>query len=348
MSMMAQALAAAESQRIPDSLVRMGIRRLLSQRSRMMNLRNCEQKQALLTEFIAAADNSHIAEVPEKANEQHYEVPSEFFVHALGPRLKYSCCYWPAGVESLADSEEEALAETARHAQLADGMKILELGCGWGSLSLWMAEKYPNSQILAVSNSKVQRLHIEEQCLLRGITNLSVQTVDMNDFSPDEKFDRVVSVEMFEHMRNHRELMKRISNWLTDEGKLFVHVFVHREQPYLYEDNGPQDWMTRHFFSGGMMPSAGLLLNYQDELMIEQQWNWSGQHYEKTCNAWLHEQDAARETIIPIFEQCYGAKDASCWFQRWRIFFMACAELFAFNDGNEWYVSHYLFAKKTN
>lgn len=346
MNVLSHALNAAEAKRLPDALIRMGIRRLLSKRARLLDARNCEEKTHHLREFIKLCDGSPIADVPEKANEQHYEVPAEFFVHCLGPRLKYSSCYWPAGVDCLAKAEEAALESTTSHAGLEDGMKILELGCGWGSLSLWMAEQLPKSQIHAVSNSRTQRHFIEEQCLLRGLTNLRVETADMNHFSTDMRFDRVVSVEMFEHMRNQRALMQRIANWLHSDGKLFVHIFTHRDQPYLYEDHGPQDWMTRNFFSGGMMPSADLLLHYQDRLSIEDRWSWNGHHYAKTCNAWLREFDATEETVRPMFEACYGKQQASSWMQRWRIFFMACAELFEFKDGNEWFVSHYLFTKK--
>lgn len=348
MSLVAQAISAIEAGCVPDSVTRMGIRKLLRDRLQSMQTLDCEAKQEAIRRFIADASRCAIAELPDKANEQHYEVPPEFFRHALGPRLKYSCCYWTEGnARCLAEAEDAALEITSQHAELQDGMEILELGCGWGSLSLWMAEKFPNSRILAVSNSHQQRGYIEEQAQLRELKNLIVQTADMNEFRTERRFDRVVSVEMFEHMRNHRELMGRISKWLTPAGKLFVHIFCHRDLPYLFEDQGPQDWMTRYFFGGGMMPSDSLLLNYQQHLTLENQWRWNGQHYQKTCDAWLQQQDASREEILRLFEQAYGKDAANCWFQRWRIFFMACAELFGYHEGNEWWVSHYLFANNS-
>lgn len=345
MSLVAQAISAIEAGKVPDSVVRLGIRRLLRERVELIAEQTCEQQQAELQRFVSDCSNSAIAEVPEKANEQHYEVPAEFFLQVLGPRLKYSCCYWPAGVETLAEAEEAALLETVKRAELQDGQRILELGCGWGSLSLFMAERFPNAQIVAVSNSTPQRLQIEEQARLRGLENLEVRTADMNHFDPQAQFDRVVSVEMFEHMRNHRELLRRIASWLCLGGKLFVHIFCHRSTPYLYEDQGPQDWMTRHFFSGGMMPSDHLLLHYQEHLHLQNQWRWNGKHYERTCNAWLRLQDQSRDQLLPLLAEVYGRDSARMWFQRWRIFFMACAELFAYREGNEWWIAHYLMEK---
>ena len=337
---------AAESGRLPDSLVRVGIRRLLRGRASMLQNMPVEQSQQQLRAFIADCSQSRIAEVPEKANEQHYEVPTEFFRGVLGPHLKYSCCHWSEATPDLAAAEAAALQQTCERAGINNGMKILELGCGWGSLSLWMAQHYPESQIVAVSNSKSQRDFILSQAAERGVTNLNVMTADMNEFCPGEQtFDRVVSVEMFEHMRNHAELLRRVSQWLVPGGRLFVHIFCHRSHPYLYEDKGPQDWMTRYFFSGGMMPSDHLLLHYQRDLNLVNQWRWSGQHYEQTCNAWLARCDEQRERVLSLFSSTYGANHAQLWFQRWRIFFMACAELFGYRDGNEWWISHYVFEK---
>jgi cyclopropane-fatty-acyl-phospholipid synthase len=332
---------------VPDALLRVGIRRLLKKRLKQVDNGNAEvnseRMKALLDEFSSGP----IAIVPEKANEQHYEVPAELFGLTLGPRRKYSSCLWPSGIKSLAAAEEAALNETCEHAELADGMKILELGCGWGSLSLWMAEKYPEAELTVVSNSGSQRQFIEAEARKRGIDrNLRVITCDVNDFSTDQKFDRVVSVEMFEHVRNHKLLMNRISNWLQPDGKLFVHIFCHREFTYKFQDEGKSDWMSRYFFSGGIMPGDDLLAQYQDDLQLESQWRWNGLEYQKTCEAWHDNMLTNRERIMPILEQTYGVADAVRWFHRWRMFYLACSELFGFNGGNEWYVSHYLFANQ--
>lgn len=335
-------IRAAEAGWVPDLLIRPAIRKLLSRR-----LKDLEgQRTTVSTEdFLEATRSQPIAVAVEKANEQHYEVPAEFFRTVLGARLKYSCCYWNDDTHTLDQAEENALRETCRNAQLEDGMDILELGCGWGSLSLWMAEHYPASQITAVSNSDSQREFILNRAQELGLTNLTVLTADMNDFEPQASFDRVVSVEMFEHMRNHRRLMDRIHGWLRPRGKLFVHIFCHRETPYLFRTDGEHDWMGRHFFSGGMMPAHDLLPRCGSQLRLEAQTNWNGEHYAKTCRAWLKNQDLNRRTVRFLFEQTYGKQDAETWFHRWRLFFIACMELFACQNGQEWYVSHYLFTR---
>ncbi|MCG6155205.1 SAM-dependent methyltransferase [Rubinisphaera margarita] len=337
----------AEQGVVPDVLIRRAIRRLLSARLAEREEGTCADHQERIEWFIASACSGPIADVPEKANEQHYEVPAEFFARALGPRKKYSCCYYPDAKTSLRTAEEEALRLTCTQAELADGQQVLELGCGWGSLSLWMAEHFPGSQITAVSNSRSQKAFIDECATERGLLNLHVVTADMNEFAPTETFDRVVSVEMFEHMRNHRLLLRRISEWLNPDGKLYVHIFCHRAHPYLFSAAGPQDWMSEHFFSGGMMPSDELFLHYQEDLICERRWRWNGQHYQRTCEDWLLQTDAARDQVLTLFRECYGPEQARSWLQRWRIFFMACAELFGYNDGNEWWVSHYRFSKRT-
>jgi len=263
----------------------------------------------------------------------------------MGDHLKYSCAYWPNDVSNLSEAEAAALEMTVQRAGLEDGMAVLELGCGWGSLSLWMAEHFPNSTITAVSNSRSQHDFIVGQAAERGIANIEVIVADMNDFDIARTFDRVVSVEMFEHMRNWGELFRRISNWLEPDGRFFMHVFCHRSTPYEYIDNGPGDWMSRHFFTGGMMPSADLPLRFPQHLQISKRWHWNGRHYARTCNAWLATMDANKAEIVPVLERCYGAANATLWWQRWRIFFMACAELFAYDDGQEWFVGHYLFSR---
>ncbi|MGB1009902.1 MAG: SAM-dependent methyltransferase [Thiolinea sp.] len=331
---------------VPDKAIRHGIRRLLAQRLTEINAGDCEKMARYQQDFVSAMRDAAIAVVPEKANEQHYEVPAAFFAKALGPHRKYSCCYWPEGTTSLAAAEKAGLEQTCEHADLQDGQRILELGCGWGSLTLWMAQHYPDSHITAVSNSHSQRQYIETQAAGRGLENLRVITCDMNDFDTNHEFDRVVSVEMFEHMRNWESLYRKVSQWLTHDGKYFKHIFVHRATPYLFEDKDANDWMSRHFFSGGMMPSDDLPLYFQDDLRLEQQWRWQGQHYEKTCNAWLAEVDAQETEVRAILAATYGREDTQIWWMRWRIFFMACAELFAYNNGQEWYISHYLFSKR--
>ena len=283
--------------------------------------------------------------MPEKANEQHYEVPPKFFELVLGANLKYSSGYWSKEVFSLDESELEMLKITCERAGLVDGQDILELGCGWGSLTCFMAQKFPNSKITAVSNSKDQRNFIQQKNDKLNLQNIKVFTADMNDFSTDEKFDRVISIEMFEHMRNYDELLKRIDGWLKQNGKLFVHIFSHKEVAYPFEDKDDGDWMAREFFSGGQMPSHRLLMSFPDRMKIEKDWRVCGTHYEKTSLAWLRKMDTNKIEVLELFKTTYGEKDASEWFQRWRIFFMSCEVLFGFNEGSEWGVSHYLFEK---
>ena len=330
---------------VPDQIIRHGIRRLLRQRLVEINADDTEIVAFDKQVFIEAMKQAEIAPLPEKANQQHYEVPTEFYLKVLGPRLKYSSCYWPMGAETLQQAEEAALQATCERAGLSDGMDILELGCGWGSLSLWMAEHYPNSTITAVSNSATQREHISAQARQRGLENIDVLTCDMNDFGIDQRFDRVVSLEMFEHMRNYQVLFERVASWLKPGGRFFMHIFVHRDAPYLFEDKGPSDWMSRYFFSGGMMPSDDLPMQFQDHMKLVSKWRWDGRHYEKTLNAWLANMDANKRQLMSLFEQTYGI-GARQWWMRWRLFFMACAELFGYDEGQQWWVSHYLFEKR--
>lgn len=340
-----RAIGLTEQGLVPDVVIRTGIRRLLKERLAEIHVDDIERTAVLTQDFIALMDSGPIAPVPEKANEQHYEVPSAFFGEALGPHRKYSSCFWDESVATLADAEQVALEITCERAQLADGQDILELGCGWGSLTLFMASRYPAARITAVSNSNSQRTYIEAEAQQRGLANVRVITCDMNDFAVVQQFDRIVSVEMFEHMRNYRALFERVHGWLKPGGKFFMHIFVHRSTPYEFVDGGPSDWMSRHFFSGGIMPSNDLPLAFQDRLKFLKRWSWSGAHYEKTANAWLANMDARRAQILPLLAQTYGANAAEMWFHRWRIFFMACAELWGYRNGQEWFVSHYLFER---
>jgi len=334
-----------ESGLVPDPVIRAGIRRLNRQRLAQIHADDIERTGDLLESFIARMITAEVAPVPHLANEQHYEVPAEFFAEVLGRHGKYSCCYWDDGATSLDQAEANALAISCTRAEIRDGMSVLDLGCGWGSLSLWIAERYPASRITSVSNSHSQRVWIENLARKRGLTNIEVVTSDMNDFDLDAKFDRVVSVEMFEHMRNYAELFRRIRGWLKTDGLFFMHIFCHRTCAYEFLDQGPSDWMGRHFFSGGIMPSAGLPLRFQRDLTLQSQAVWDGRHYQKTANAWLRNMDDRREKILPMMAATYGNGSAEQWFQRWRIFFMACAELFGHADGQEWFVGHYLYRR---
>ena len=346
MTVLRRALEWAEQGRVPDFVVRHGIRALVRARLAELHLGNPVEAAALTERFVALMDAAQVAPLPALANEQHYEVAQELFGAVLGPHRKYSCCLFATGCDSLEAAEEAALTVTCERARLANGQDVLELGCGWGSLSLWMAARYPQSRITAVSNSHSQRAYIEAQAASRGLGNLRIVTCDMNEFTADRQFDRILSVEMFEHMRNWRALFGRLAGWLRVDGTFFMHVFCHRSVPYAYEDKGPGDWMSRHFFSGGMMPSDELPLRFQDDLRLERRWRWDGRHYRRTANAWLANMDARRSIVWPILEQAYGAADAQRWWSRWRIFFMACAEMWGYDVGRQWWVSHYLFSRR--
>ena len=343
--MISKLIELAEKGIIPDYFIRQGIVRNCENRLNNENVSNTEKVSSKKQSWIQQMKESPIALVPEKANEQHYEVPPAFFENVLGKHLKYSSGYWPDGVNSLDESEESMLELSFERAQLADGDSILELGCGWGSLTCYMASKLPNSKITAVSNSKDQKEHILNRCKNQGLDNIEVITADMNDFGTENKYDRVVSIEMFEHMRNYKKLLSKISSWLNDDGKLFIHIFTHQSVVYPFENQGEADWMAREFFSGGMMPSHDLLLHFQDDLIIDDVWSMSGTHYEKTSLAWVNKMDANKDSIMKIFLKTYG-DNAKLWFQRWRIFFMSCEKLFGYNNGSEWGVSHYRFNKR--
>ncbi|MBK8537790.1 MAG: class I SAM-dependent methyltransferase [Candidatus Competibacteraceae bacterium] len=331
---------------VPDGLIRIGIRRLLAQRLHAEEARDEQVRAAALEKFIVELRASPIALHTTAANAQHYELPAGFFQKTLGPRLKYSSCWWPEEVRDLETAEAAMLALSCERAELGFDQDILELGCGWGSLTLWMAEFYPDSRIVAVSNSHSQREFIEAQCQQRRLENVQVVTADINDFCTDRRFDRVVSVEMFEHMRNYQALMARIQRWLKPGGKLFVHLFTHRLLAYPFETEGDDNWMGRYFFTGGLMPSRDLLPRFQDDLQLQEQWHFNGRHYQRTLETWLINQDRYRGEIMPIFSETYGTENAERWFQRWRVFFMACAELFGYRCGEEWGVSHYRFGNR--
>ncbi|ODU42739.1 cyclopropane-fatty-acyl-phospholipid synthase family protein [uncultured Aquimonas sp.] len=332
---------------VPDALTRLGIRRLCAQRLREEHDGDAVAAWARFRELLDGLRQSPLAIETEAANRQHYEVPARFFELSLGKRLKYSSCYYPTGRETLDQAEEAMLALYGERAELADGMRILELGCGWGSLTLWMAERFPNARILGVSNSASQREHILGQCAKRGLNNVEILTRDVNVLDLGERrFDRVVSVEMFEHVRNYRVLFERISGWLDPGGKLFCHIFCHRELMYPFETEGEDNWMGRYFFTGGLMPAADTFLHFQEHLRLEEQWRLSGTHYERTSNHWLENQDRHADEILRLFEDVYGKAEAKVWAQRWRMFWMACAELFGYAGGNEWLVAHYRFQKR--
>lgn len=338
-------LGLAERGLLPDALVRLGIRRLCTRRLREERRGGIEGEAGRFAQRLAELSAMPLALQTEAANAQHYELPPAFFRLCLGPRLKYSACLYLSGDGSLASAEEAMLSLYESRAELADGQDILELGCGWGSFTLWMAERYPRARITAISNSQAQRLHIEAQFHARGLTNVCVLTRDVNTLTlPMSQFDRCVSVEMFEHLRNYETLMSRIASWLKPGGKLFTHMFAHRTLMYAFETAGRDNWLGRHFFTGGLMPAADTLLHFQNDMRIEARWLLDGTHYRRTANHWLEQQDRHREAVMTVLRQAYG-DGGRLWFERWRIFWMACAELFGYADGREWLVAHYRFMK---
>ena len=340
---------------LPDPALRRVIRGLLRRRLAATGAGGVEARSERKRALLASLATSPVAVDTDQANEQHYEVPTELFALMLGPHLKYSSGRWSDGVTTLAQAEEAMLRLTCERAMLVDGQDVLELGCGWGSLTLWMAEQYPASRIVAVSNSATQRDHIDKQAAARGLSNVTVLTCDVNRLGVTayaevvhrEAFDRVVSVEMFEHVRNHATLTERIASWLRPGGQLFVHIFAHRADPYPFDTGSNADWMARHFFTGGLMPSDDLLLHSVRDLAIEDHWVVSGMHYARTLHAWLDRIDANRDRILHLFGQTYGVDDAERWLHRWRVFTIACEELFAYHGGDEWHVSHYRFSRAT-
>ncbi|WBO23828.1 SAM-dependent methyltransferase [Sphingomonas abietis] len=335
MNPIAAAIRAVEATPLPDAVTRAGVEFLVGTRRR--SLASAKDNDAA---FARAMVEHPIAEHTDAANEQHYELPPRFFELTLGPCRKYSCGLYPTGRETLAEAELLALEETVAHADLADGQTILELGCGWGSLTLFMAKRFPESRIVAVSNSAPQRRHIETLAEAAGLTNLLVVTADMNDFQSTGTFDRIVSVEMFEHMSNWKALLDRARSWLNPEGRMFLHVFSHRSQPYRFDKADQTDWIAQHFFTGGIMPSHGLIGHFPECFEIEEQWRWNGRHYRQTAEQWLARFDANRAEIDAVLRNVYGDQ-AKLWRRRWRLFYLATAGLFGHADGEEWGVSHY-------
>ena len=336
MSLISTIIDKAERAPLPDVMIRAGINALCSRTAAKLSTGNAESDAEFAREMASRA----IAENTDEANAQHYEVPAKFFSLALGPNRKYSSCFYNGPDSTLQEAEEEALRQTVEHADLADGQSILELGCGWGSLSLWMARQFPNARIVAVSNSNSQREYIEAAAKSRGLTNLTIVTQDMNAFDPNATFDRIVSVEMFEHMMNWRELMTRVRSWLNPDGRFFMHIFTHHSGAYLFDRADKEDWIAQHFFTGGVMPSHHLIQQYSDLFEVEREWRWSGVHYQRTALDWLANFDRNRDEVEAVFRPVYRA-DTALWMRRWRWFFLATAGLFGYADGSEWGVSHY-------
>jgi cyclopropane-fatty-acyl-phospholipid synthase len=336
MSLVSSVIGTAERVPLPDLVIRAAIQRLCSRTATRLARGNAESDAVFADEMAARA----IAEHTDAANAQHYEVPAAFFALVLGPNRKYSSCFYKGPESTLQEAEEEALRQTAAHADLADGQSILELGCGWGSLSLWMARQFRNAEITAVSNSHSQREHIERQAASRGLKNLRVITADMNVFQPEQPFDRIVSVEMFEHMMNWHQLLTRVKSWLAPDGRCFMHIFTHRAGAYLFDRADGEDWIAQHFFTGGVMPSHHLIRQYADLFEVEKEWRWSGTHYQRTALDWLANFDAHRDEIEGILRPIYG-NETNLWMRRWRWFFLATSGLFGYADGSEWGVSHY-------
>jgi cyclopropane-fatty-acyl-phospholipid synthase len=336
MSFMSAIIDTAERVPLPDVIIRAAIHRLCSRTAVRLASGSAESDAAFAREMAARA----IAEHTDAANIQHYEVPAAFFANVLGPNRKYSSCFYNSDASTLQEAEEEALRQTEAHADLADGQSILELGCGWGSLSLFMARQFPHANIVAVSNSNSQREYIESEAVKRGLANLRVITADMNAFDPAEQFDRIVSVEMFEHMMNWRQLLTRVKSWLKPDGRFFMHIFTHRSGTYLFDRADREDWIAQHFFTGGVMPSHHLIRQYADLFSIEKEWRWSGTHYQRTAMDWLANFDAHASEIEAILREVYG-NETHLWMRRWRWFFLATAGLFGYANGDEWGVSHY-------
>lgn len=334
-----------ETNQLPDFILRAGIKKLLKQRLNDERTGDVETQQTAFNSLLNELRTSPIAVNTADANQQHYELPTEFYQYCLGKHMKYSSGYWKTNVTDIDISETDMLELTCQRAELTAGQQVLELGCGWGSLSLYMSSKFPSSTFTVVSNSTTQKAYIDQAARDRGISNLKVITADMNVFEVEEQFDRVVSVEMFEHMRNYKLLLQKVASFLKPDGKLFVHIFTHETLAYKFEVKDETDWMSKYFFTGGIMPSNHLLFYFSDHLNVEKHWVVNGMHYSKTSEAWLKNMDKHKQQIMPLFERTYGKDQAVKWWVYWRLFYLACAELFGYNQGNEWMVCHYLFRK---
>jgi cyclopropane-fatty-acyl-phospholipid synthase len=347
--MISQFIKAMEAGVIPDTAIRFGIRQLSKKRLEEIDTSSTEKDEENRQKYVEDLRKMPLAVHTKDANEQHYELPANFFLYALGKNLKYSSCFWDEKTHDLNQAEDNALDVTIKRAEINDGHRILELGCGWGSLTLEMGKRFPNSKIVAISNSSSQKTFIDSEAKKRNLKNILVLTRDISRLESlaleFPSFDRVVSVEMFEHFKNYELLLSKVSDVLASDGKLFIHIFTHRKYAYPFETEGDDNWMGKYFFTGGQMPSHDLLMSFQKNLYMEKTWIWDGTHYEKTSNAWLENMDKNKDLIMPILKEAY-ADQAATWFQRWRVFFMACAELFGYRDGQEWGVSHYLFNKK--
>jgi cyclopropane-fatty-acyl-phospholipid synthase len=330
---------------VPDFILRKGINSLLKKRLTDEYGDKFDVTESRRHKIVQELMESPVAIETDKANDQHYMVPPEFFLNSLGSHLKYSCGHWDRA-KTLDDAELEMLELTIKRAGIQDGDKILELGHGWGAITLFMAKKFPNSSITAVSNSKFQGDFILDRARERGLTNIKINTADVANLQLSDKYDRVISVEMFEHMRNYKELLKRISSWLSVNGTLFVHIFVHKEISYKFDVVDETDWMSKYFFSGGIMPSEHLLYYFKDDMQVDQHWRINGTHYGKTARGWLDKMDSNKQAIMQIFESHYPKGESKKWFNYWRIFFMSCEELWNYNKGSEWFVGHYLLKKR--
>lgn len=340
-------IACSERGWVPDFLLRIGIRHFVRARLAEVEVHDPTATAAREASFLENMATAPIAPVPEKANEQHYEVPAEFFRLVLGPNLKYSCCYWDGDTRSLAEAEENALRITCERAELRDGMRVLDLGCGWGSLTLWIARNYPQCEVDAVTNSRGQADWIRRVASGSDMRNVRVHRADMNQFDVADTFDRIFSIEMFEHMRNWPRLFRKVRSWVRPDGRFFLHTFAHRSVPYEYVSRSAADWMSQYFFTGGMMPSDTLpILCAQEDWHLVRRWRWAGEHYRRTCRAWLERMDSHEAEIMPLFAATYGQPQARIWWHRWRIFFLACAETFGFRGGSEYWVGHWLFAPR--
>lgn len=337
-----------ESGYVPDFIIRFGIRKLL--KNRIQELHQHSDLNKYIQSYATELKNSPLAIMTKQANDQHYEVPTEYYDLCLGEHKKYSSCYWDESIRILEDAERKSLDISIEHAEIHDGMRILELGCGWGSLSLELARRFPNSQITSVSNSKTQKKYIDQKAQERGLKNLEILTLDLGRQEsykfPQEHFDRIMSIEMMEHLRNYELFFKLLAPVMKNDAKFFIHIFNHKSHPYFFETEGADNWMGQYFFSGGQMPSRDLFDQFSSDLQVQKKWDWNGQHYQKTLEAWLERMDLFEIKIREIFAQAYGTSNVEKWFNRWRVFYMACSELFGFNKGLEWGVTHYLLTKK--